>query len=105
MKKDPTSAPFNYEAIPHWLEPDLCDETKAIRFRFLKFIALYTLSVLANALIIYIPIVIYKCLGGLGGLGGLSGLKSLMLWWIILSTFGGVFIGMGGYMDFKRKSS
>lgn len=99
MKRDPTSAPFNFEAIPHWLEPELWDETKCVQHRGLKFIGLYTLSAAINSLIVFVPIFIYV---GADGFKGVSVWWVIPMWWLLLSTPWGILIGLLSWWDFTR---
>ena len=99
MKRDPTSAPFNFEAIPYWLEPDLSDETKQVSYRAFKFVALYLLSTTINFLIVFVPIFIYV---GLDGFKGVSAWWVIPMWWLILSAPWGILLGLLAWLDFTR---
>ncbi len=83
MKPDstPPGVPFNFDAIPLWLKPDLWDESKTVRCRGLLFIVLYTLSVAAFMAILAVPAGIYK---------GADMMLTTVLLWLALSLPGGV---------------
>jgi hypothetical protein len=95
MKPDSSSpgVPFNFDAIPLWLKPDLWDETKVVRCRGLFFILLYTLSALVFVGIIAIPVGIYK---------GKDAAGTTALIWLALSLPGGVLLGLAACWDFNR---
>lgn len=99
MKRDPYSAPFNFEAIPHWLAPDLNDATKEINYRGLKFIAVNTLSVAVNFLLCAIPVGIYLYFYRVNELHIVI---STIKWWLILSIPWGVMVGLAAWWDFTR---
>lgn len=90
MKPDPdvSGVPFNFDAIPMWLYPDVWDETKQVRLRGLWFVLLYTLSALifTGVVAIFLALIFSKsmtvmAIGGLffGGLGGI--VIGLSAWW------------------------
>ena len=97
MKPDSTAPgiPFNFDAIPIWLKPDLWDETKVVRYRGLLFILLYTLSAAACVAIIFVPIGFYK---------GRYAMGTTALIWFFLSLPGGLFVGLAAWWDFVRRS-
>lgn len=95
MKPDstPPGSPFNFDAIPLWLKPDLWDETKAVRCRGLFFILLYTLSVAAFGTILAVPVGIYKG-------ADMAGTTALL--WLTLSLCFGIPLGLAVWWDFVR---
>ena len=95
MKPDSNSpgVPFNFDAIPLWLKPNLWDETKMVRCRGMLFIALYTLSFSAFMAILAIPVGIYK---------GVNETATTVLVWIAVSFPGGVMLGLAAWWDFTR---
>ncbi len=95
MKPDsnPPGIPFNVDAIPVWLKPDLWDETKVVRCRGLLFILLYTLSVAVFVGIIAIPVGIYK---------GIHAAGTTALVWLAFSLPGGILVGLAVWWDFVR---
>jgi hypothetical protein len=97
MKPDstPPGVPFNIDAIPIWLKPDLWDETKVVRCRGLLFIVLYSLSTTAFGAILAIPIGIYK---------GINAIGTTTLVWLSLSLSVGVLVGLAAWWDFARRS-
>ena len=98
MKPDPNAGgyAFNFHAIPLWIKPELWNETKKVRFRGLLFMALYSLSMAVFGAIFYIPIGIYK---------GKDAIGTTTVIWLVLSLFGGVVSGLGGWWDVIRASS
>lgn len=84
---------FNFHAIPLWLQPDLWDETKQVRFRGLLFISLYALSMAVFGAIIFVPIGIYM---------GLDAAGTTTAIWLSASLFGGTLSGLGAWWDFVR---
>lgn len=99
MKPDNNAPPFNVDAIPLRLMPDLWDEKKTIRYRGLMFITLYTLSITINFLLFFIPIGIYVYIGGTNGL---YMVVATIKWWLILSIPMGVIGGLAAWWDFTR---
>lgn len=95
MKPDPdvSGVPFNSHAIPLWLYPDLWDETKRVRFRWLWFMLLYILSLLVffGLASILLSLIFSRSIG-------------LMLWFalIISLPIGGI-IGLVNWWDFTRR--
>jgi hypothetical protein len=97
LKPDSNSPgiPFNFDAIPLWLKPDLWDETKAVRCRGLFFVALYTLSAAVFVAIIAVPVGIYK---------GKHMIGTTALIWLAFSFPGGILLGLAAWWDFVRAS-
>ncbi len=100
MKPDNNFPPFHADAIPLRLLPDLWDETKILKYRGLKFIALYTLSMAINFLLVFIPIGIYVYFGRINGL---HMVVATIKWWLIISTPCGVLMGLAVWWDFTRE--
>jgi len=90
---DVTGVPFNFDAIPVWIFPDLWDETKKVRLRGLYFVLLYTISVLVFLAIFMLfgAIIFSRSIG-------------LMLWFalIISLPIGGI-VGLGSWWDFTQR--
>lgn len=86
--RDVSGMPYDFNAIPMWLYPDVWDETKQVRLRGLWFVLLYSISFLAffsvfmliGALIFSRPIwsMLWFALIISVPIGGISGLAS---WW------------------------
>jgi hypothetical protein len=90
---NPPGIPFNFDAIPLWLKPDLWDEAKKVRCRGLLFVVLYTLSAAAFGAILFVPAGIYK---------GKDMMGTTALVWLALSLPGGLVLGFASWWDFVR---
>lgn len=90
--RDVTGMPYDFNAIPMWIYPDVWDETKQIRLRGLWFVVLDTISFL-----IFIAIFIFP--------GALIFDKSLIAaaWvWIFIGIPFGLISGLASWWDFTR---
>jgi len=99
MKPDNNFPPFNIDAIPLWLEPSLWDEEISLHHRGLKFITLYAVSTVINALMGFIPI---ACVSAYRSPNAIDGVLSAVFWWLVLSTPVGLLMGFVGWWDFRR---
>jgi hypothetical protein len=99
MKPDNSFPPFYPDAIPLYIEPDLWDETKPLRFRSLKFVVLYTLSTVINFLMVFVPVAFVSASRNSSAVDGILGTA---IWWLLLSTPIGIWIGLGAWGDFAR---
>ena len=96
MKPDPdvSGVPFNFDAIPMWLYPDVWDETKRVRLRGLWFVLLYTLSFLVfGAVFIFFIALIFS-----------KPINALVWYWLFSSFPLGGMIGLASWWDFMRRS-
>jgi hypothetical protein len=95
MKPDPdvSGVPFNFDAIPMWLYPDVWDETKQIRLRGLWFVLLYALSLLVFlALFMFFGAIIFSRPIG------------PMLWFsLVIGVPGGAILGLSAWWDFTQR--
>lgn len=89
---DVTGMPFNFDAIPMWLYPDVWDETKQVRLRGLWFVLLYALSYL----------VFFSTLMIIGALIFSRPIWS-MLWFSLISVSAGSLMGLASWWDFTRR--
>ena len=97
MKIDSSFPPFNTDAFPLWVRPDLFDETKEIAHRGWLIVGLYLASLLLNGLIICGPLAIYMAFGGFHGV-----VVSLSIWLIIFFP-GGLVIGLAVRREFNMR--
>jgi lysylphosphatidylglycerol synthetase-like protein (DUF2156 family) len=97
MKPDSNvpGVPYNFDAIPVLLKPDLWDETKNIRFRGLLFVLLYTLLAAAFVAILAVPVGFYK---------GRDAAGVTALIWLVLSLCLGIPYALAVWWDFIRAS-
>ena len=95
MKIDSSFPPFNTDAFPQWVRPDLLDETKEIAHRGWLIVGLYLASLLLNGLIICGPLAIYMAFGSFRGV-----LVSLSIWLVIFFP-GGILIGLAVRREFN----
>ncbi|MES2741713.1 MAG: hypothetical protein V4754_12280 [Pseudomonadota bacterium] len=96
MKPDsnPPGSPFDFDAIPLWMKPDLWNEKKIVRYRGCYFIFLYSLSTLIFASFIFVPIGIYQ---------GSNMIYTTIAVWICTSLPWGLIIGVLAWRDFAVK--
>jgi hypothetical protein len=95
LKPDPdvSGVPYNFDALPMKISPDLWDETKRMRLRGLWFVLLYTLSVLVFGSLFLFPLALVFD-------------KPIILtaWiWLSLCTPAGIILGCIAWWDFTRK--
>ena len=93
LRPDHSGVPFNTHAIPEWILPDLFNEEKVIRWRYLWFLVLYVLSMSTLFALIFVPIAIYK------GEWNVS-----IVLWLVFGVGGGVVVGFANWWDFHRMS-
>ena len=88
---------FNFDAIPVWIQPDLWDETKTLRFRGLWFVLLYALSMATFSALIFVPIGIYFAYSGS------NDPKVTLVLWLVTTVVLGSLLGLATWWDFARK--
>jgi len=96
MKPDGKVPPFNLDAIPLWICPDLFDETKDVQYRELRIVSLYCVSMLAHELMIFGPLAIYMAFGQ----GNRA--KGALLVWLAVGVPFGLLLGLGMWWDFHK---
>jgi hypothetical protein len=96
MKPDNKVPPFNLDALPLWLYPDIFDETKDIANRGGWFVFLYSLSMLLNSFFLFGAIALYMAFGGRQNI-----LVTLAVW-LAVSIPTGILIGLAVWWDYRR---
>jgi hypothetical protein len=96
MTPDCKVPPFNLDALPLWLHPDIFDETKDVANRGGWFVLLYTLSMLLNSFFIFGPMALYMAFGGGNGM-----VVALAIW-VSASVPAGILIGLAVWWDYRR---
>ena len=91
---DVSGVPFNINAIPMSIYPDVWDETQKIRLRGLWFVLLYLLSFLVFGALFLFPLAL---------IFGKPMLMTTWVWLFLCVPFG-VIIGLAAWWDFTRKS-
>ncbi|WP_143684644.1 hypothetical protein [Variovorax sp. KK3] len=90
--------PYNFDAIPLWIEPALWDIATAVRFRRTKIAAFYCLSGIAATTVVCLPMYLW-----LGISNGFSSTRALGIWlpWAMSIAFTPVY-GLGVLWDFVK---
>ncbi|WP_179106938.1 hypothetical protein [Variovorax sp. KK3] len=72
--------PYNFDAIPLWIEPDLWNLEVNVHWRRSKLVLLYGLSMIGMATAIFLPIFLY-----LGVSSGFDSTRALGVWlpWVM----------------------
>jgi hypothetical protein len=90
---DHSGAPFDFNALPTWLYPDVWNENKSVKLRGLWFILLYTISTLLFTALVFVPIALY-----------LEAWFTPFVIWLILGFGWGPLIGLGVWWDFTKRA-
>lgn len=95
MKPDAnvTGMPFNFDAIPLWLYPDVWDETKHVQLRGLWFVLLYSISFM----------VFFSAFMFVGALIFSRSIWSMLWFALIISVPGGFIVGVASWWDFTYR--
>jgi hypothetical protein len=95
MKPDSNAqgSPFNFDAIPIWLYPDVWDEHKSVKLRGFWFLFLYTLSSLTFNGFIFLPIALFS-----------GNWHKVFLIWLMFGVVGGVIVGLAVWWDFTKRA-
>ena len=96
MTPDGKVPPFNLDALPLWLYPNISDETKEVANRGGWFVLLYTLSMLFNGLVVFGPIALYMAFGGW------RGMVVTLAVWVTVSVPVGIIVGLAAWWDYRR---
>ncbi|WP_143072460.1 MULTISPECIES: hypothetical protein [unclassified Variovorax] len=101
MKPDSNTPgyPFNFDAIPHWVEPELLDFNALIKFRKTKIVCLYALScAIGGAWVIFLG---YLLIGLLHEFTKEWAFAFFVFWAIASSIFAPLF-GLAVLWDFTK---
>ena len=90
---DVSGVPFNFNAIPMWLYPDVWDETKQMRLRGLWFVLLYSLSALIFTCVVAISLALIFS----------KPMKVMAVVGLFFGGLGGIVIGLSAWWDFTRR--
>jgi hypothetical protein len=90
---DVSGTPFNFDAIPMWLYPDVWDEAQQVRLRGLWFVLLYVLSTLffTEVIALILALVFSKSI------------VVMAVWGVGFGILGGVLIGLSAWFDFVHR--
>jgi hypothetical protein len=94
VKPNNSFPPFDFDAVPMWLEPRLWNENIDLKLRWLRFLVLYTISTLVNMLLVFGPVAVFL------------GTKDLLITsclWLITSLPGGLILGLCAWRDFSKR--
>jgi hypothetical protein len=89
--------PFNFDAIPLWLYPEVFDDTKEVAYRGGWFVFLYVLSAALNGLILFGPVGLYMATGNL------HSVIATVAIWLAISLPGGIILGLAVWWDYTRE--
>lgn len=90
-----TGMPYNFDALPLLILPDLWNEEKNVPWRGAWLVLLYTLSVFVFGIFAFIPIGLYCVLGR-------SNMSSIAALWFGFHFIGGILMGFAVWHDFVR---
>lgn len=89
--------PYNFDALPLLILPELWDEGKKVKGRGAWFVFLYTLSIVVFGIFAFIPVALYCFLGG-------SKISSIASLWFGFHFLAGGLTGFAVWRDFVRAS-